>query len=313
MKEFLFRLLIFVSIVFLLALVLDVVITKGLRKFYSYDTEVMNDIRDSSINPDMIVLGSCQAGCCYNPEVLDSVLNTNSYCFAAYNLTLPAHMAVWNEYKLYHSKLPKYILLTIDYGDLHTIHVKNNIVEKQFIHLIYDKPIRDYMINDGGYKILEIYIPLVRYFGYSQYIKDGILGLFEMREGSRNRYKGYERMSIGYQFSEVEYPDSIYIPIENEKIEILSEFIKDLKDNGIKTILVTAPLGNDLAKKIINANDVYNICDSLSILYNIPYLQYQNHSIASDTSLFESPAHLNYYGADVFTEILADSLLTIKY
>lgn len=303
----------FVLVSFVLSSILDIIITKGLQNHFSYDTEVMIDLRDSTINPDFLILGSCQAGCSYNPAIFDSVLNVNSYAFSAYNLTMPAHICLWDLYKSYHAKLPQYVLFTIDYSDLHMIPLKGCIVEKQFIPLVYNKVVRDYMLTHGGFSIFDIYTPLYRYFGYHQFIKDGILGFLGIRNGTRNRYKGYEQMSTGYSFAREEYASNNYIIVDDKYIELLINWLEECLDLGVKPILITAPLGFELAEKIVNADDVYNVCQSLAKEYNIPYLQYQNHPISKDTSMFNSPAHLNYIGTEVFSKIVTDSLLTIQY
>lgn len=313
MKQFIGKLVAFMAVVLILSVALDYVITKGLSKYLEYDTEAMIDLRDSNVNPDFVILGSCQAICSYDPEVFDSILNADSYVFGAYNLTLPTHLCIWEEYKLHHSKLPQYVLLTVDYSDLHYAPLKETIIEKQFVPLVYDKPVRDYMLSDGGYIAFDIYCPLYRYFGYHQSIKNGILGFLGLRHGARQRNKGYERMLIGYEFSRADVPDDNYIVVESELIERISTWIKELQESGVKLILVTAPLGYELAEKIVNAEDAYRVYDSLANLYHIPYLRYQNHPICRDTAMFNTPAHLNYIGAAEFSKMVADTLLTIQY
>ena len=301
------------AVVLMLSVALDYVITKGLSKFFDFDTEAMIDLRDSNVNPDFIILGSCQAICSYNPAVFDTILNTDAYVFGAYNLTLPTHLCVWEEYKLHHEKSPQYVLMTVDYSDLHYAPMKATIVEKQFIPMVYDRPVREYMITDGGYNAWEVYTPLFRYFGYHQMIKNGVTGFFDIRHGSRSRYKGQHAIPIGYEFVYDDVTDENYIVVEPELIERLSEWIRELQESGVKPILVTAPLGYELAEKIVNAEDAYRVYDSLANQYHIPYLRYQEHPICRDTAMFNTPAHLNYIGAAEFSKMVADTILTIQY
>ena len=313
MKQFIGKLVAFMAVALVLSVALDYVITKGLSRYYEYDTEAMIDLRDSNVNPDLVILGSCQAICSYNPTVFDTILNKESYVFGAYNLTLPTHLCIWEEYKKYHTKLPQYVLMTVDYSDLHYSPLKKTIIEKQFLPLVYDKPVREYMIADGGYEAWEVYMPLHRYYGYHQLIKNGVVGFLGIRHGSRHRYKGYERMPIGYEFARADVPDDNYIKVEPELIERLSAWIEELQESGVKPVLVTAPLGYELAEKIMNAEDAYRVYDSLANHYHIPYLRYQDHPICYDTAMFNTPAHLNYIGAAEFSKMVADTLLTIQY
>lgn len=313
MKQFIGKLVAFLVVVLILSVALDYVITKGLSKYFDYDTEAMIDLRDSNVNPDFVILGSCQAVCSYDPAVFDSVMHTDSYVYGAYNLTLPTHLCLWEEYKLHHNRLPQYVLMTVDYSDLHYAPMKATIVEKQFVPMVYDKPVRDYMLADGGYDAWEVYMPLYRYFGYHQQIKNGVLGFIGIRHGARNRYKGHQAVPVGYEFARADVPDDNYIVVEPELIERLSAWIEELQESGVKPVLVTAPLGYELAEKIINTEDAYRVYDSLAMQYNIPYLRYQDHPICKDTAMFNTPAHLNYIGAAEFSKMVADTLLTIQY
>lgn len=313
MKQFLIKIVAFLILLLVLSIGLDIVITKGLQRFYEYDTEAMIDLRNPNVNPDFVVLGSCQAVCSYSPEVIDSALHTDSYIFGAYNLTLPAHLALWEEYKLYHTKYPSYVLMTVDYSDLHYAPLKATVMEKQFIPMVYDKPIREYMLSDGGYNALEVYTPLYRYFGYHQSIKNGIMGFSGVRTGRRDRYKGHEKTSIGYEFARADLPDDNYIVVEPELVNCLSALLNELQVSGVKPILVTAPLGYELSDMINNAEDAYRVYDSLANQYGIPYLRFHDHTICRDTAMFNTPAHLNYIGAEVFTKLLMDTLIKLQY
>ncbi len=313
MKQFVVKLVAFIVLVLTLSVALDYSITKGLSKFFDYDTEAMIDLRDCRVNPDFIILGSCQAICSYDPAVFDSVMNTDSYVFGSYNLTLPTHLCVWEEYKKYHTHLPQYVLITVDFSDLHYVPLKASMVEKEFIPLVYDKPVRDYMLLDGGYNAFDVYCPLYRYFGYHQTIKNGVMGFLGLRHGARIRYKGHSSVPIGYEFARADLPDDNNIVVEQALIERLSAWISELKESGVKPILVTAPLGYELADKIKNAEDAYRVYDSLANKYHIPYLQFQYHPICCDTAMFSTPAHMNYIGAAEFSKMVADTLLTIQY
>lgn len=314
MKNFIIKIAAFLLLLLVLAFGLDIVITKGLQKYFEYDTEAMNDLRNPNINPEFVILGSCQAVCSYSPEVIDSALHTDSYIFGAYNLTLPAHLALWEEYKIYHTQLPSYVLMTVDYSDFHYAPLKTSIMEKQFIPLVYDESIRRYMMCEGGgYSWYDIYTPLYRYFGYHQTIKNGIMGFLGLRFGKRERYKGHEKMPIGYEFHRADVPEDNYIVVEQELVNRLSAWIAELQESGVKPILVTAPLGYELAEIIKNAEDAYHVYDSLANKYNIPYLRFQDHPICRDTAMFNTPAHLNYMGAEEFTKLLTDSLTELQY
>lgn len=139
------------------------------------------------------------------------------------------------------------------------------------------------------------------------------MGFFGVRYGKRDRYKGYEKMPIGYEFARADLSEDNYIIVEPMLVERLSAWIEELLASDVKPILVTAPLGYELADMINNADDAYCVYDSLANLYEIPYLRFQEHPICRDTAMFNTPAHLNCKGAEEFTKLLTDTLLKLQY
>ena len=120
-------------------------------------------------------------------------------------------------------------------------------------------------------------------------------------------------MPIGYEFARADLSEDNYITVEPMLVERLSAWIEELLASDVKPILVTAPLGYELADIINNADDAYRVYDSLAILYDIPYLRFQEHPICRDTAMFNTPAHLNCRGAEEFTKLLTDTLLKLQY
>ena len=107
MKKFLINIAVFLIVVALLGYMLDCAITHGLHKRTDYVQEVWNDVYDTTVNPDLVVLGNCVAAHDHNPRILDSVLGSDSYVFAMSNLTFPYHNFMLNMLKKQQKKNPK--------------------------------------------------------------------------------------------------------------------------------------------------------------------------------------------------------------
>jgi len=162
MKKFLVTLFSFALLTFVLAMILDYMITTGLHHYTMYETEVWNDLRDPNVQPDVVVLGSCQAMYDYNPQILDSVLHCDSYVFAMSNLTFPYHDFMWKMYKKYHDNhLPKLIILSLDYGDLSNKNLTQNEENKQFLPLTYEYEARQLMYRGGGIRTMRFSCPYI--------------------------------------------------------------------------------------------------------------------------------------------------------
>lgn len=314
MKQFLKILVGFITVVAICAVCVDFAITRGLRNYTDYVSESWNDLRDTSYNPDMLILGSCQALCNYDPYVFDSVLGVESYVYGVYNMSLPAEVCAWQLYKKYHpNHLPKYVLWSLDYADLDYREVKNSVVADQFLPLVYDKEVRDFLLTYGGYDWYEIYIPCYRYYGFQKRIKYGLRGFIlpQKHYGQRAKYKGHEILHGNYEFSHSDLPDNNYTKVQQDLVVMLDSAIKDMQNQGTQVVLVVSPLGNELASLIANITDVFVVYDMMSKKHEISYLNYYESAMSQDTSLFVTPPHMNECGAIRYTAIVADTLNSI--
>lgn len=309
MKKFLTTILIFVIIVLSMSYMLDYVITKGLHYYTSYETEVWNDLRNGQVKPDIIVLGSCQAMHDYNPMILDSILDMNSYVFAMSNLTFPCHNFMWEMYKKYNSNnLPKLIILTLDYGDLTSREIKNTEDSKQFLPLMDEKETRLFLKSQGGYSFAEIYIPCYRYYGNHMMIKHGLISFFTHTGGSPTHHKGAEALHCVYNSHSEWFNKPNAVSIDSSIVSMLDAFVADCRDNEVSLLMTIAPLGQQCSKNITNLNDVYQVYQSIAAKYDVPLLNYSNCDLARDTTNFESPFHLNDFAADLFTICIAQQI-----
>ena len=312
MKKFIYKLVGFIAVCCILAFALDIVITQGLHRYTEYSTEVWNDLRDPSFDHDVLVLGSCQAMHDINPVLLDSILGCDSYILAMSNLTFSCHRFMWNMYKYYHSKMPKMIVLVLDYGDMTYREIQTSQENKQFLPLTDVAMARDFLVQEGGYQNYEIYTPLYRYYGHHQMIKDGIMAFFYCRNGDRTRIKGYEPMETDYVFNKDLYQKGTIVPVESESVEMLNNFMDECKQSDIKLVVAVPPLGDELADLIANTSDIYGTYDSIASKHACPIWCYTSCEFTQDTTYFESPMHLNARGADIYTMELGEWIKSLN-
>lgn len=311
MKKFIYTLLVFICLSVVLAYVLDLAITKGLHRYTDYTTEVWMDLRDASYNPDVIVLGTCVAFHDINPRIVDSVLNVESYIFSMSNLTFPCHNFMWEMYKDYKPQLPKTIILALDYGDMSYRAVKTSMEDEQFLSLVDNAIARDFLTRYGGYKWYEIYLPLCRYYGRHQLIKNGIRGAFN-GGGKRYKEKGYLRLNESYTFHAEYYDKENTIPVEDELISMLEAFLADCANLNIQVVITIPPIGHELEEIITNVDEIYTLYDSIAKKYHCPFLKYTQNDFSHDIDNFESPNHLNEKGSYAYTLILAEWIKSLN-
>jgi len=308
MKKFLLNIGLFVFIIGLCAFLLDMMITRGLHKRTDYVQEVWNDVLDSTVTPDVIVLGNCVAAHDHNPRILDSVLGVNSYVFAMSNLTFPYHNYMWQMLKKYRSKYPSLIILSLDYSDLSYREAKNNMENEQFLSLMFDKDSRDFLYKYGGYSWMDVHVPCYRYFGHQKRIKYGLLNFIGLEKyaGSPEHYKGYIGLDVPYNPHREWFNGSFSQVIEPEIVEMLDAFLKDCKERNIEVLVALPPIAYELSDKVNNEDEIYAIYDSLAHRYGYDCVSYcAPHWMSMDTNHFESPNHLNKEMSNVYTLDLA--------
>ncbi|GHT05792.1 hypothetical protein AGMMS49525_13470 [Bacteroidia bacterium] len=145
MKAFLIKVLFFTTLLLIGAFAVDFTLEKGLRKSRAGDFSDWNDIFDSNINSDVIVLGNSRAPCGFSPQILDSVLCVNSY-----NLGMVAHpfSMQYVRFKVFekYNKKPRVIIQNIDFFTLAQGHPMH---KEQFLPYLHEDLLKNELKKMG--------------------------------------------------------------------------------------------------------------------------------------------------------------------
>jgi len=295
--------------------VMQFVVDSGLKKSKMQNYAVWNDLYQSRINADAIILGGSRAKLIVSPKVIDSVLNLNSYNLGINGGYFPMQEAVLKIY-LQHNKKPKYIIQNMDFAMFSNgPHLSN---ADQFIPYLNDPVIRDMASQyEEKFTIPEIYLPLFKYNNHTNLIKEGILCYFNFgHRAYNNLYKGFGASNTVFDdFFEKRMTREAGFIMNNIDKRLDSEFVSYLnycKDNNIKVIFYYGPVlekVNRLMKADTSA--VTRKIISYARAYNIPYLSYLDDSICYHKELFTDHIHLNARGSQLFNEKLANDLKKI--
>lgn len=313
MKKYIIHIALFAAIVYVLAWALDWAITTGLHKRTDYVQEVWNDVMDSTVAPDLVVLGNCVAAHDHNPQILDSILGTDSYVFAMSNLTFPYHNFMWNMLRKYHTHDPKLVVLALDYSDMSYREAKTNMENEQFLALMCDRDARRFLRQYGGYSWLDAYVPCYRYFGHHKRIKYGIYNFLGLKRyaGTPEHYKGYQGLDCPYNGHDEWFDGDFEQPIEQPVVAMLDTFLMDCNKSGVEVLMVLPPIVYELSDRVVNEAEVYRVYDSLASAHGFECVHYvAPHWMSMDTNHFESPNHLNKQMSDVYTTDLAQYIAT---
>ena len=127
MKRLSRKLLSFMIIALLIALLADLAISKGLTKTERGHFYTMNKLMNDTINADIIVLGNSRASCSYQPEVLDSILGVNTWNLGVSGQPFGVSYLRWRLYRR-NNNPPKLLIVNMDYAELEVV---NNGFERE--------------------------------------------------------------------------------------------------------------------------------------------------------------------------------------
>ena len=315
MKKFLLNIGLFVVVVAALAVVGDYMISSGLRKTTIRKYAVWNDIYNgNNLDNDLVIIGASSCWAAYNPQIPDSILNISSYNLAIVNHTwYPCYQLRYNTYAR-HAHAPKYIVINIDMG---TFGVLDEPYEREqfFPYFWIDDSLVSEIQEYKNISFFERYCPLWRYIGYRTDIEQGVLSFFGKKHFEDDViYKGYTGNTQGWHRESLDVLDSVTIEWYQEQVDSMILFIKRCKNNGQSVYLVKTPIYFELQERFTNKQDMITLYDSIASITHVPLLDYWNHPVIYDSTLFYNPSHLNMHGADVISICLThdlDSLINI--
>lgn len=305
MKRFIRNCLLWSVGLLFLAVLLDGMITIGLRRVDTRKYSVWNDIFGTAINADAVIIGSSRAWCAYDTRIIDSLLRCNSY-----NLGIDGHPIDFQliRYKTYRrfNPSPKIILINADF--LSTLHnsAESLYEREQFFPYIHDKELINLVADEKHITLLERYLPLYRYFGYREDVETGIASFWGKKEFTDGgMYKGYRGNEYVWDEGQVINRDTVlHAQVVNDAVEMLDGFVADVTATGIEVIFVKSPVYHPLIDKFSNISETDSVFSAIADKYNVPVLDYYNCEIAEDSTFFYNPSHLNKKGAEWFTRKL---------
>ncbi len=293
----------------MLAVLLDFVITKNLHKSEAQLFQSWNDLFYGNMNCDAVIMGSSRGFVQYSPAILDSVLGTDFYNLSVDGRCIDAEVAKYNTY-LEHNPKPKLIIQNVDYGNL---LMSNGYEREQFTPYLYDDVLFDEISDIEDFTIYDKYLPLVRYAGYLQVIKEGLH--LSNKLVKQPLYKGYcarDEKWDGTAFRDVTHVDFTVNPVA---VDIFEKYLAKCNKDGVQVILVFAPIYIGVTEKMDDPQQMFDYYQKFSDKYGCPILNYTYDPISYDTNYFYNATHLNKLGSELFSRKLAhdiDSLQLLK-
>lgn len=277
----------------------------GLRKSRNTYFANWNDLYNSKINADLLIMGSSRAEFHISPKILDSLLSLGSY-----NLGLSAwHFDMqYARFRMYlqHNSKPKFIVHNVD---IYGFSKRTNVADSpQFLPYIKDTILQNVMHNHKGeFDIYQQNIPLFKYKNQQKMAFEGFLGFmgFSNLYDTTLKYKGYYGNNFvwnkDFENFKKRYPNGAKYRFDKEVIRQFDEYLSFCKKENIKVILVYAPEYFEVQPYYKNKSDLISLCRESVRKYDCQFLDYSKNSLCYSQNYFYNSQHLNKEGAELFS------------
>lgn len=304
MRSFLAKTAVIFIVVISLMLCLDAFITHRLHHSRASMLVGMNDVFFDSTNYDVVIMGSSRALVQYDTRILDTILNKNCYNLGIDGRGMISQIIKYIAYEKRHGR-PKVIIHNID---CFLLDEDNGYEREQYLPYLFDKELFDAIYKREDFTIFDSIIPLIRYAGYEQMIREG-LGLSNKMDKS-GMYKGYRPNYSIWDGRMLEATVEVGFGCDPVVVSAFKRFLIDCRGKGIKLVFVYAPFFSGARCKMSDEKQkaMFDSFDRIAEEYQIPLLSWWDCPISEDTAYFYNATHLNADGAKLFTQELALSL-----
>ena len=295
MRKFLLRTTVFLVLATILMAVLDVCLTHKLRHYYRGRFTVWNEIFNSHIDADLLIMGSSRAWVHYSPEIIDSVLHTHSYNLGIDGSTFNRQ---YTRYLIYRKHQPKPRIIIQNF-ECTTLSFTTGYEQYQYFPYFYDPDIRRWVLPYEEFTIADRVFPFYRYSNF------GVEKLFQNKLKVDRGYMGRDKP---WKVEPLEDDNLPQFTIDPRTLSLLKQFLSETAAEGIQVIFVHSPTHISLTERQNDVDSMWKTFQQIADQYNIPILNYQSDSLSYDTNYFYNRMHLNRKGAELFTRKLANDL-----
>lgn len=317
LTQFAFGLLTFIIVNVIIAVIYEYPTYKSVKEKTNRNYLKWSAIHNNQNTFDLIIIGTSRAYASFNPVIIDSVLNTNSY-----NMATSAQDIAETYYSLqeiFEYQQPKYVVLDLffqasdesyDYYQTFSNSSFFNSTERKF-NLIYE--------GYGTAGILNYSIPVVK---FKNYIKQDLVGLFSNNKSLRTEdhwIKGYLHDTLTVGKSQI----SGFEPIANfettsfdkDRFDLYFNKIQDLVNANDAKLIGVRTAYPPTRMAMTSMDDEASYFDSYLAQENVPFFDlnaYKSEEYIYTDQDFADYHHLNYKGAKKATLQLIDAIKQVK-
>lgn len=303
MKKFIISVIIFFCGWFVLSLFFDVCYTKRLHSKNIREIVIWDDILEDLLDSEMIILGSSRAADHYQPLIIDSVLQINSYNLGQYGKSADADIMRYNILKKYTKGLPSIIIWDLYFN---SFNYSSQYYDEQFTPFLFNMDIwEEVNKHNRHFTLLDKFIPLLRYW------KKNMLPIYD--EFLPNPQRGFVYNIDKWNPSEMKelQENPMTCTIDTNIARDISLTLKDMRNNNIDVFIVFSPIYFKGKSCITNFDSIIKFISHLAYDNDCHFLDFSNDSICYDTSFFKNAMHLSPKGTDYYSYIFSRRLDSI--
>ncbi|MDB4498138.1 hypothetical protein N9251_02215 [Gammaproteobacteria bacterium] len=306
MKLFYKRALLFIVILFTIALTFDLIISNHLQTSPARRYKTWTEITEGTMTYNALIFGSSEAFVACDAQILSDSTQLSFYNSSINGSNLDRNRGKINLFEAYY-KAPKLVVITPSF---YFLKPSNHPYEhEQFFPFFYNNKYRETVLPCVPVSWAQSYIPMYRYFGNSKQMKEG-LGLTPMYA----YYKTKDGFSpIDKPYDSVLYADKeIHIfKYQEPVLQELKTFIANQQHKGVKVVIALLPIYKRSYERISNLGKFDSLYQSLSQEFKIPVLNYMTCPVYNDTTNYYNDFHMNRTGATKMSKILGHDLKKI--
>lgn len=312
MRAFLARLLLFLLPGALLAYPLDRLLSRWMAESHAYpgDVEVWNDIYSDTLHADLVVHGSSRAWMHFDTPMIQDSLGITAYNLGVDGQGFRIQYLRHQEY-MDHAPAPKVVLMLADMQNLHP-NAELYGMEQFLPFMAGNQRMARCLAHFEGFGPLDFQLPLVRFAGQKDAWRNALLT--SMHDPGRFRRRGYAGMdkewTMDQDSAEVEWARRV-IEVDPELVVLYEAFLQDMADRGITVVLVDPPEFRAFQVRVQGREQALEVHRQAAARFGLTYLDYSDHPICLDRSLFYNATHLNRRGATLFTAQLIRDLRSL--
>lgn len=281
---------------------LDMFVTSNLRCSSARMFSTYNAIYSDDLRCDAVIMGSSRGQVQYSTAILDSILNIECYNLSVDGRCVDAEIVMYNIYRQ-HAAKPRFIIQNVDFG---TLQRSNGYEREQYSPYLFKDDLFTQTKESEGFTYADRWLPLVRYAGYHEVIKEGLRLKNKLNKPSM--YKGWYGRDEEWDGSVFDAISTVPFKVNADAVDMFDKYLAQCKVEGIRVVMVFAPIYIGVTEKMESPQEMFDYYQSFADKYQFDILNYTYDSVCYDTNYFYNATHLNKAGAELFSAKLAVDL-----